>query len=109
MWVERLETYFGALEVKDERRRSLLHIVGADIHRVFKSMIEATPHRYDTLKGAITAHFKPYANPDYERFLLRQAHQKSNESVDIFYVWLRELASTCTLPDEEDEIRAQII
>ncbi|KAJ1135478.1 hypothetical protein NDU88_001917 [Pleurodeles waltl] len=72
-------------------------------------MTEARPHTYDTLKGAITAHFELYANVDYERFLLRQARQTPDESVDVFYARLRELASTCTLPDEEDEIRAQFI
>ncbi|KAJ1192183.1 hypothetical protein NDU88_001495 [Pleurodeles waltl] len=41
--------------------------------------------------------------------LLRQAREKSEEFVDIFYARLRELASTCTLPDEEDKIRAQFI
>ncbi|KAJ1114250.1 hypothetical protein NDU88_002489 [Pleurodeles waltl] len=43
------------------------------------------------------------------RFLLRQARQITDESVDIFYGRLKELGSTCTLPDEEDEIRAQFI
>ncbi|KAJ1180170.1 hypothetical protein NDU88_005394 [Pleurodeles waltl] len=37
-------------------------------------------------------------------------HQdKSEESVDVFYACLRQLATTITLPDEEDEIRAQCI
>ena len=57
----------------------------------------------------LAAYFAPLANPDYERFILRQARQKSDESVDDFYNRLRELASTCTLPDEQDEIRAQFI
>ncbi|KAJ1182343.1 hypothetical protein NDU88_007535 [Pleurodeles waltl] len=108
--IERLETYFEALEVKDERKRPfLLHLGGADIHTVSKAVTEAVPHTYATLKDAISAHFEPYANPDYERFLLRQAHEKSEESVDVFYAHLRKLASTCTLPDEEDDIRAQFI
>ncbi|KAJ1194123.1 hypothetical protein NDU88_003418 [Pleurodeles waltl] len=71
--------------------------------------MEARPYTYDTLKGAITAHFEPDVNLDYERYLLRQARQTSDESVDIFYERLKELASTCTLPDEEDEIMVQFI
>ncbi|KAJ1140276.1 hypothetical protein NDU88_006633 [Pleurodeles waltl] len=109
-WLERLETYFEALEVKEEWKRPLfLNLGGADNHKISKSAHEAKPHTYITLKEAITAHFEPYANQDYERFLLRQAHQTSDKSVDVFYAYLRELASTCTLPDEEDEIRAQFI
>ncbi|KAJ1134934.1 hypothetical protein NDU88_001380 [Pleurodeles waltl] len=49
------------------------------------------------------------ANPDYERFLLRQARQLPNESVDTFCARLKELACTCTLLDAEDEIDAQFI
>ncbi|KAJ1206336.1 hypothetical protein NDU88_001743 [Pleurodeles waltl] len=110
VWVERLETYFEALDVQPERRMPLLlHIGGADIHKIFKSVTEVRPRTYETLKGAITAHFEPYANPDYERFLLCQARQVTDESVDVFYARLKELASTCTLPDEEEEIRAQFI
>ena len=45
----------------------------------------------------------------YEWFILRQARQKLEESVDEFYNRLCELASTCTLPDPEAEIRAQFI
>ncbi|KAJ1113804.1 hypothetical protein NDU88_002045 [Pleurodeles waltl] len=109
-WIERLETYFEALEIKEEQKRPLLlYLGGADIHKVFKAVTEAVPHTYATLKDATSPHFELYANPDYKRFLLHQAHQKSEESVDVFYAHLRELASMCTLPDEEDEIRAQFI
>ena len=58
---------------------------------------------------AITNRFTPLANPDYERFLLRQTRQEPDESVDTFYSQLRNLASTCTLPDEQDEIWAQFM
>ncbi|KAJ1100346.1 hypothetical protein NDU88_005432 [Pleurodeles waltl] len=109
-WIERLETYFEALDVKDEWNRPLLlHLGGADIHKVSKSAVKATPHTYSTLKDAVSVHCEPYANPNYEHFLLRQAHQKVEESIDVFYTRPKELASTCTLPDEEDEIRAQSI
>ncbi|KAJ1103772.1 hypothetical protein NDU88_001193 [Pleurodeles waltl] len=39
----------------------------------------------------------------------RKAGQKSEELVDVFYAHLKELASTCMLPDEEDEVGAQFI
>ncbi|KAJ1219016.1 hypothetical protein NDU88_006587 [Pleurodeles waltl] len=109
-WIERLQAYLEALDIRDECKRPLvLHLGGADIHKISKSVIEAAPHTYTTLNDAISAHFKPYANPDYELFLLCQVHQKTEESVDVFYACLKELASICTLPDEEDEVRTQFI
>ncbi|KAJ1123373.1 hypothetical protein NDU88_001843 [Pleurodeles waltl] len=96
----------AGLRADDERKHPLLlHLIGADIHKITKMINKAMHHTYTTQKKAITAHIEPYANPDYERFLLRQARQKPGESVDDFYTRLRELASTCTLPDEGDEIR----
>ncbi|KAJ1129348.1 hypothetical protein NDU88_007719 [Pleurodeles waltl] len=82
---------------------------GADIHKICKTIVEATPHTYTTLKNTFTMHCEHYANPDYKRFLLRQTDQKSEESVDAFYAWLKKPASTCALPDEEDEVGAQFI
>lgn len=67
------------------------------------------PRNYATLKDAITAHFEAYDNPDHQRFFLRQARQKPDKSVDVSNCQLRELASTCTLPYEDDEVRAQFI
>ena len=41
--------------------------------------------------------------------MLRQARQKPDESVDEFYARLKKLAATCTLPDEQHELRATFI
>ncbi|KAJ1188839.1 hypothetical protein NDU88_005596 [Pleurodeles waltl] len=80
------------------------------IHKISKLVAEeGPPCTYQSLKQALTAYFEPLANPDYMRFLLRQAWQLPEESVDTFYVRLKDLASTCTLPDVDDEVRAQFI
>ncbi|KAJ1093267.1 hypothetical protein NDU88_006372 [Pleurodeles waltl] len=70
---------------------------------------EGPPFTYQSLKQALTAHFDYLVNPDYERFLLRQARQLPNKSVDTFYVRLKDLACTCTLLDMGDEVGAQFI
>ncbi|KAJ1158720.1 hypothetical protein NDU88_011408 [Pleurodeles waltl] len=104
-WVDRLETYFAAAAVENDRRRPmLLHLGGAAVHKLGRSVVEeGPPYTYQSLKQALTAHFEPFANPDYERFLLRQARQFPHESVDAFYTRLKDLARTCTLVDVEDE------
>ncbi|KAJ1119162.1 hypothetical protein NDU88_007348 [Pleurodeles waltl] len=103
--------YFVATTLdNDHRHPMLLHLGGAAIHKISKSVNEeGPPFTYQYLKSALTAHFEPLANPDYERFLLRQARQPPEESVHTFYARLWDLASTCTLPDVEDELQAQFI
>ncbi|KAJ1168632.1 hypothetical protein NDU88_000550 [Pleurodeles waltl] len=109
--VDRLETYFAAAAVENDRRRPmLLHLGGEAVHKLGRSVVEeGPPYTYQSLKQALTVHFEPFANPDYERFLLRQARQFPHESVDAFYTRLKDLARTCTLVDVEDEVCAQFI
>ncbi|KAJ1164958.1 hypothetical protein NDU88_005388 [Pleurodeles waltl] len=83
----------------------LLHLGGAAIHKLGRPVVEeGPPYTYQSLKQALKAHFEPLANPDYERFLLRQARQFPHESVGAFYARLKDLARTCTLVDVEDEV-----
>ena len=109
--IERLEIYFAAAGIEEGRRRPLLlHLAGEDIHDLSKTTTETgPPFNYTTLKEALTARFEPFTNPDYEHFLLRQAKQNPDESVDVYYERLRKLASTRKLPDAQFEIRAQFI
>ncbi|KAJ1207028.1 hypothetical protein NDU88_002421 [Pleurodeles waltl] len=82
----------------------------AEIHKIAQSLVEAgQPHTYNTLNQTLTMHFEPLANPDYVKFLLRPARQHQDEPVDAFYACLKELASSCTLPDAKDEIGVQFI
>lgn len=72
-------------------------------------LVEATPKTYATLLNALNAHFEPMANRDYERFIFCQAKQEAEELLDSFHGRFKELASTCSFQDEQDEIGAQII
>ncbi|KAJ1137280.1 hypothetical protein NDU88_003693 [Pleurodeles waltl] len=110
-WVDRLEIYFTSVHLDTERRLPmLLHLGGAAIHKSSKSIAEeGPPFTYQSVKKVLTAHFEPLAYPDYERFILRQARQLPKDSADTFYAQLLELASTCTLPDAENEIWVQFI
>ncbi|KAJ1197868.1 hypothetical protein NDU88_001713 [Pleurodeles waltl] len=68
-WVDRLETYFAATALEnDQRRPMLLHLGGAAIHKLGRSVVEeGPPNTYQSLKQALTAHFEPLANPDYDK------------------------------------------
>ncbi|KAJ1098173.1 hypothetical protein NDU88_003289 [Pleurodeles waltl] len=86
LWVERLENYFAAMAIDQDRKRPMfLHLGGREIHKISKSVVEEDPpFSYQTLKRAITAYFERLANPDYECFLLRKARQLPEELVDAF-------------------------
>ena len=81
--MECLEIYSVATDTETERKRAiLLHLVGEGVYKLSKSIVEAgPPFNYETLKTALTTRFEPLANPDYERFLFRQARQNPEESV----------------------------
>ncbi|KAJ1159623.1 hypothetical protein NDU88_000129 [Pleurodeles waltl] len=110
-WVECLETYFATLALDNERcRPMLLHLGDAAIRKLGISVVEVgPPFTYTSLKQALSDHFAPLVNPYYERFLLHKAPQFSEESVYTFYARLKDLASTCTLLDANDETQAQFI
>ncbi|KAJ1143858.1 hypothetical protein NDU88_010160 [Pleurodeles waltl] len=64
-WVEHLVTYFAAVALESGR----WYLKGVAIQKLGKSVVKAgPPFTYTTLKKALTVHFEPLADPDYERF-----------------------------------------
>lgn len=64
---------------------------------------------YDKAVKALSDYFTPQKNTDNEVYLFRQATQKEDESVDVYYTRLKHLASTCEFPDIDKEIKAHIV
>ncbi|KAJ1109786.1 hypothetical protein NDU88_007144 [Pleurodeles waltl] len=106
IWVGRLENYFVATREKDgEVKRSLLlHFVGDGMYKLFRHLPNIGAHDdYDVVVRALNAHFVPQLNPHFERFKLRQARQRQGESIDQFYAYLWERATTCRNDDQQKE------
>ena len=59
--------------------------------------------------NAITAHFAPKRNREYEMYTFRQAKQNMDEDMTTYYTRLRQLSSTCEFTDVDREIKSQII
>ncbi|KAJ1203527.1 hypothetical protein NDU88_007312 [Pleurodeles waltl] len=87
----------------------VVHLGGKHIYRIAKTINEAEPKTHLTLIAALRMRFAPMVNVDYERFIFRQARQSADESIDMFYLRLKELATTCAFHNENDKIRGQII
>lgn len=88
----------------------MLHMGGDELYELFLDL-PGTGDRndYDKAVRALDRYFHPQVNPDFEHFKLRQAKQRKEESVDMFFARLRKLASSCTGIGNQLEIRAQLI
>ena len=63
---------------------------------------------YQRLTAAITAHFNPRANTEFQRYLFKQTMQTTSD-IDEFYSTLRQLAETCQFAQQDAEIKSQLI
>ena len=57
----------------------------------------------------LTEYFAPQRNEEYEVFVLRQAAQLADETLDKFNARLRHIARNCNFHDVDREVRSQII
>lgn len=111
-WVGRLNHYFkGTRETDGTVKQSLLILYGgAEIYDLFETLPNTGEEDdYEAAVAALNRHFDPQLNNDFEKFKFKRAWQTDTESVDMFYVRLRRLASTCPFTDPRGEIRDQII
>jgi len=128
-WLRRLENnVFSGCGIENpvQRKGLLLMYGGAELNDIVDSLepallepveaVEAAENRpavpaqnvYERLTTAITAHFNPRANTEFQRFLFKQTLQTTPE-VDEFYGSLRQLAETCDFHDMDGEIKSQLI
>ena len=63
---------------------------------------------YQRLTAAITAHFNPRANTEFQRYMFKQTMQTTPD-IDEFYSTLRQLAETCQFAQQDVEIKSQLI
>ena len=118
-WVTSLEFYFDAAEVTTDARKKalLLHHMGGATQDIFISIIRPSlanqepriAETYASIKSALSSHFAPNVNVDFEIFQFRQARQLQDESMEEYVGRLRGLAINCKFPNAEKEIKQHII
>ena len=64
---------------------------------------------YKAATDALTAHFAPSKNTEYERFLFRDAKQNPGETMGAFHTRLQRMAKSCSFHDKNAEVKSQII
>lgn len=111
-WLQRFENFLIALNIKDETRKRamLLHYAGERVQDIFDTLEDTGEAKdYEKATKALSEYFSPQTNTEYETYKFRQAKQLTGETLDSYHVRLRHLASTCSFPDVEREIKTMII
>lgn len=122
-WVSRLtDNVFVAYEITgDQRKRALLLALGGEeLNDIYDSIPAAernrrlphADHPDDTHFGrtvaALTAHFNPRRNVEYQKYLFRKMTQGDDKAM-VFYGKLRQAADACTFAEPQMEIKSQLI
>ncbi|XP_033112572.1 uncharacterized protein LOC117113377 [Anneissia japonica] len=109
-WIKLFENYVLALSVSSDaqKRALLLHAVGPRCFEIFDSLPD-TGTTYAHAKVALSNHFRPKVNIEYERAVFRRLRQKSDEKLDSYHTRLRKAAGTCNFQSIDQELKSHII
>ena len=97
-YVERLEHYFTAAEITENKASHLINCIDPPTCRLLKSQVapaKVTDKTYEQLVAVLTDHFVGKPLKIAERFKFYQSKQKQGESVTDFAAALRQLSVTC--------------
>ncbi|XP_038063231.1 uncharacterized protein K02A2.6-like [Patiria miniata] len=98
-YVERLNLYFQANDIAQEKKTAvLLSAVGPTVYKTAKSLAEPTPvteKTYTELCELLIAHYGPKRLVVSERFRFYKRHQQPSETIAQYAMTLQNLASTC--------------
>ena len=109
-YVLRFDNFLLAMDVeKEERKRALLLYYGDfELQDIYDSL-DNTGATYDTLKTALNTYFEPKTNECYEVWNFQKTTQGENETVQAFYLRLREIATRCNFTNVNKNIKNQLI
>ena len=110
-WLARFDNYLIAANItEDERQRAqLLHGGGEDVFDVYLTFDSSSITSYNDLKDALTAHFSPKRNREYEIYLFRLEKQSQSETLDSYVIRLKRLGKHCQFADMDTELKSQVI
>lgn len=98
-YVERLEQFFAANEVKDKKKvAAFLSIIGPTTYGVLQNLVQLDlpkGKRYKDLVNVLLGHYMPKLLVISESFKFNKRNQKEGESVNSYVVELRRLSIHC--------------
>ena len=106
-YLERLQLYFEANRVEDDRKVAvLLTVVGAQTYDTLRSLLAPTSPRdksYEELLEVLRKHYDPQPLLVAERFRFYKRSQRTDESISDFLADLRRLSIKCEFGDFLDQ------
>ena len=110
---KRFDNLILALNVKDgvQKKALLLNYIGDEAYDVYDNLSTgAAEETYEQVLELLDNHFAPKSNISYERYLLRNIKQNTDENIQQFYIRVKEQATKCDFGASlESEIKQQII
>jgi hypothetical protein len=114
-WINRFRNMLAALAIdNDEQRKALfLHYIGEETYDIYETLTLPIAGegemQTDVAIRALTVHFSPRRNREFEVYKFRQLKQDKGEEVIAFVTRLRHMATTCEFHDVDVEIKSQLI
>ncbi|XP_076840966.1 uncharacterized protein LOC143485419 [Brachyhypopomus gauderio] len=106
-YVERMELFFEAHDVEDEKRvATLLSSVGASAYGLLRNLIQPLKPKdktFDEIVVIMSNYYEPKPLVVAERFRFRRRVQKNDATVAQFAADLKQLAARCNFGDRLDE------
>ena len=109
-YVSRFDNFLVAMNITTDlqKRALLLHYGGFELHDVYESLTDMGA-TYAELKTAFAAYFDPKTNYCYETWNFQKTMQEDGETVQRYYLRLKEIAVRCTFPDVNKSIKTQLV
>lgn len=114
-WLARFRNLLLAIGVTDKPRQRalLLHYAGEGVNEIFDTLPATQAgedeNPFEKAVEALTSHFTPKKNSEYEIYVFRQAKQEVNEGISAYHTRLRQLSVTCEFANTDREIKTQIV
>ncbi|XP_073948812.1 uncharacterized protein [Choristoneura fumiferana] len=115
LYIERLEQYFIANDVKEAVKvATLITVIGADAYELMVNL--CTPARpstkkFDELVKIMKSHLQPKPSVLAERYKFRQRRQATNESIAEYVAGLKKMSMTCNFVEQRlsENLRDQLV
>ena len=106
----KFEILCEALAVTEDKQRvaMLLNYVGDDTFEIYGNILAPGAHTYKDVVEAFDNRFKPQVNYSYERCIFRSMKQNDEETLQEFYIRIKQQASKCNFTNADQEIKQQI-
>ena len=107
---QRFELLCTAIGVTEEKQKLAMFLtyVGDETYDVYENIKPSDTATFKEVIEALDKHFTPQTNTSYETFLFRNIKQNEGESLNEFYIRLREQAGKCGFDNTDLNIKQQI-